>query len=166
MLFCRIQTRWGWVQGLGPESQGRSRVTFEQRDSTLEKTCHCAYSPNLARSLDDLGDMLWATPSAPKVPKQTPPGYVELPPPLPQSISTARLRFWTDSPILCAFLLTESAYLDLQSLIPVGDHPLCVSAHRPCVTGSTDLIPVADHPRCVSAHRRCVSELAVSHSHC
>jgi len=68
--------------------------------------------------------------------------------------------------ILRAFLLTGSAYLDRQSLIPVADRP-CVSLFLLTESAYLDrqiLIPVADRPLRVSAHRECVSGLTESYS--
>jgi len=96
--------------------------------------------------------------------------------------------------ILCAFLLTGSAYLRQQILIPVADCPLRVSAHthfylqrvRLCINRVSfpsliilcaflltaraclyrpSLIPVAHQPLRVSAHRKCVLVFTESHSH-
>ena len=40
--------------------------------------------------------------------------------------------------IPCIFVLTGSALLDWQSLIPVTDHLLCICAHRLCVSALTE----------------------------
>src|SRR5258708_5846939 len=86
-----------------------------------------------------------------------------------------------------AFLLTACAFLYRQHGISVTDRPLCVSAHRECVSTLTAMsfpslivpsafllsgctylplqgvISVADHPLRVSAHSSCVSALTACH---
>ena len=72
--------------------------------------------------------------------------------------------------IPCAFVLTGSAFLHHQSVIPIADHHLIIP-HAFVLTTCAFLyqqsvIPATDHPLCIYAHRKCVSTFTESYSYC